>query len=308
MANAFVELNTINRLAVEDPNLLIRQVERDYDDRLDQTAQAILKSKQRIVMLAGPSGSGKTTTANLLAYHFGLHGAQAAVVSLDAFYLDPQDMPLLPDGSPDFESVHSLDLAHLHRCLCDLLETRRCELPIFDFITHRMEGQTRFLELGEGDVVLFEGLHALNPLICDRLPSHELCRLHVHVGREIRRQGELLLSTRDLRLVRRIIRDHRFRNSTPSNTLTMWKGVVHGEEKYLQPYEHTARIAIDSLHCYEPCVFRAPFMELLGQVSPADPNYPLMERVGRALSLFEPLPMEKAPEHSLLREFIGLQA
>ena len=305
MPNNLVELSNINRLAAEDPAGWVARVERAYDEALDQTAARIQSGGQRIVMLAGPSGSGKTTTANLLSRHLIAHGAQAAVISLDDFYLNPQDMPKMDDGSPDFESVHSLDLEHLHRCLCDLLETRRCELPVFDFIAHRIEGQTRPLELGEGDVVIFEGLHALNPLICDRLPAHELCRLHVHVGHSIQKEGEPLLSARDLRLVRRLIRDHRFRNSTPSNTLAMWKGVVHGEERYLRPYEHTASISVDSFHGYEPCVFRAPFLELLEQVDADDANYPLMERVGKALALFEPLPMEAVPANSLLREFIG---
>lgn len=305
MQKNIVQLNDINRMAAQQSANWIQGVEREYNAVLDQTAERIQKGGQRIVMLAGPSGSGKTTTANMLSRHLVAHGAQAAVISLDDFYLNPQDMPRLDDGTPDFESVHSLDLDHLHRCLCDLLETRRCELPLFDFITHRIEGQTRLLELGEGDVVIFEGLHALNPIICDRLPAHELCRLHVHVGQSIQNEGETLLSARDLRLVRRLIRDHRFRNSTPSNTLEMWKGVVRGEEQYLKPFEHTASISVDSFHCYEPCVFRDPFLELLKQVDPADANYPLMERVGKALALLAPLPMEEVPSDSLLREFIG---
>lgn len=305
MNNCSVELYTINRLAAEKASDLIERVEREYNEQIEHTARRILEGGQRIIMLAGPSGSGKTTTANFLAQHLTALGASAAVVSLDDFYRNPKDMPLLDDGSPDFESVHSLDLAHLHQCLCDLVEARRCELPVFDFIHHRIDGQTRLLELGEGDVVLFEGLHALNPLICDRLPAAELYRLHVHVGQGILLNGELLLSPRDLRLVRRIIRDARFRSSPPSNTLTMWKGVVRGEEQYLRPYEHTAYSAVDSLHWYEPCVFRGLFLELMEQVREDDPNYPLIQRVGKALSLFEPLPVEMIPKTSLLREFIG---
>ena len=305
MTNQFSDLRTINRLAAGNPSALIEESERQYDAQLRRAASDILGAGQRIVMLAGPSGSGKTTTAHLLAGHFTALGACAAVVSLDDFYLNPQDMPLLDDGSPDFESVHSLDLEHLHRCLCDLAQTRRCELPVFDFVKHRMQGETRLLQLGEGDVVLFEGLHALHPLICGRLPDDQLCRVHVCVGRELCMDGETLLTARELRFVRRMLRDHRFRNSTPSNTLSMWKGVVRGEEQYLRPYEHTARITVDSLHDYEPCVFRDPFLELMEQVEPDNPGYCFVSRVGQALSMFEPLPVGRIPPDSLLRDFIG---
>lgn len=300
-----VSLNDINTIASSHPEALIRRDESQYARQLCETAGKLLQGGQKIILLAGPSGSGKTTTAHMLSHEMARLGIRAAVVSLDDFYLNPQNMPLLPDGSPDFESVHSLDLDHLHHCLSELVEHGRCDLPVFDFVSHRIDGETRSLVLSKGDVVIFEGLHALNPLISDCLPADQVCRLHVFVGRSIEQDGRVLLSARDLRLIRRMIRDSRFRNSSPANTLLMWKGVVHGEERYLKPYEHTAQMVIDSLHSYEPCVYREPLERLLDSMEPKDKSDPLIQRIGTALSEFVPLPSELVPEHSLLREFIG---
>ena len=305
MTKACLQFDSVNRAAQEDWVGLVEETEEGYARKIDGVARRILAGNARIIMLAGPSGSGKTTTASFLAARLTELGRPTRVVSLDDFYLHPKDMPLDDQGKPDFETVHALDLPHLRACLQELFSLGRCELPVFDFINHRIDGQTRLLELGDDHGVIFEGLHALNPLICDCLPAQALYRLYVHLGRDIFCGNRVLLSARDLRLVRRMIRDVRFRSSPPSNTLAMWQGVVRGEERYLHPFIHTAEEQLDSLHEYEPCIFRNLFLELLEQVHPEDPHSAMVRRVGDALISFPPMAADQVPEGSLLREFIG---
>ena len=167
-------------MAANDPAFLVSKAEERYSDRLDEIAERIFSDREkRIVMLAGPSASGKTTTAGLIASRLESRGAKAFTVSLDDFYHDQRDAILDENGKPDYETVNALDIALIDSCLEDIIKNGTTRLPHFDFVSGRRSGFSDPITLGKDDVLIVEGIHALNPVITDSLPSENLMKLYV---------------------------------------------------------------------------------------------------------------------------------
>ncbi len=288
------------------PEKLIEQSEKRYAEQLDRAAQSIFNDrKKRIVMLAGPSASGKTTTAGLIESRLESLGAKTFTVSLDDFYHDQRDAVVGEDGKPDYESVGALDVELIDSCLDAIITTGSARMPKFDFVSGRRVGFSEPITLGEDDVLIVEGIHALNPEITDALPQESLEKLYVSVSSRISDDdGEVLMTKRDLRFVRRLVRDYYHRASSVERTYDLWGGVQRGEDKYIFPYSSLARIKIDSLHSYEPCVFRVLAEPMLKSVKPDSAWYSDARAMLEKLSLFAPLPIDAVPESSLLNEFI----
>ncbi|HCC34176.1 MAG TPA: nucleoside kinase [Ruminococcaceae bacterium] len=298
----------INRAALKDPDKFVRGVESKYASALKRVCEIIAKNahEHKIIMLCGPSGSGKTTTAAMMAARLKKeHGVGAVTISLDNFYMGGNRAPLLGDGRFDYESVYALNLEAINTSFLSLIKTGRCEMPRFDFKARSPALDTIPVELKEGDIAIVEGIHAMNPLITDCLPKRSLYKLYVSVESGIYENGELKVAPRDIRLTRRMIRDHHFRNSSPQHTLFLWDGVVEGEDKYLFPYADTADMQLNSFHSYEMCTYRNAAIELLEQVKAGEHNYGLARRLIRSLVPFERLDEGRVPDSSLIREFIG---
>jgi uridine kinase len=302
------ELEYINAAAREDPRRLIAQSEARYQGIIDEIARRALGIPgPKLILLAGPSASGKTTTAQKLAQAMGAAGMQAHRISLDDFYLEAGNLPLLPDGKPDIESVHALDLPLLRDTLHALMEDGRGEIPHFRF----KEGKrTRWdsLLLGKDDLIVLEGLHALHPEIAESaaVSARKCTKVYVSVSSRIYDENaEIVLNKRGLRLVRRILRDSQFRGAQAAETIQMWPAVTRGEEQYLAPCKQYADVCVNSIHIYEPCVFAARVLPLLGAIPPDSPAAGTAYRLSKALRRFAPLGEELVPEDSLLREFLG---
>lgn len=293
-------------MAANDPAFLVSKAEERYSDRLDEIAERIFSDREkRIVMLAGPSASGKTTTAGLIASRLESRGAKAFTVSLDDFYHDQRDAVLDENGKPDYETVNALDIALIDSCLEDIIKNGTTRLPHFDFVSGRRSGFSDPITLDKDDVLIVEGIHALNPVITDSLPSENLMKLYVSVSSRISDEdGDVLMSKRDLRLVRRLVRDYYHRASSVERTYDLWGSVQRGEDKYIFPYSHLAAEKIDSLHAYEPCVFRALAVPMLSGVGSGSEWYDEAQMMIERLERFEPLPVDVIPENSLLREFM----
>jgi len=260
-------LNSINENARKDAQSFINSCEDRYKTIISNIAEKICnKGGHEVVMLAGPSASGKTTTANKLVEELKKRGHDACRISLDDYYLEIKQMPILPDGSRDFETVDSLDLPLIASTLNELITTGRSELPIFDFQIPARSKETRKVEIDDGDVIIVEGLHALNPKICDQLPAENLFKIYISVASRIYDEGKLLLRRENIRLVRRMVRDFQFRNSPIEHTLSLWKNVRRGEKEYLFPFQDLADARINSIHMYEPCVFKDIALPLLNEI------------------------------------------
>lgn len=300
-------LSEVNGCAKNDAVRFVGACEANYNKVLEGIAEQIPhETENRIVMLAGPSASGKTTTANKLLTRFAAKGISAYRVSLDDFYLEENRAPLSADGAPDFESVYALDLPLLGRTVGNLLSARESDLPAFDFNTRRRSARSSRLSLKDGDVVIFEGLHALNPVITDLFERNRLFRLYVSFStRFYDDDGEVVLSKRDMRLLRRTVRDRKHRDSPVAATFDSWPSVVSGEDKYLFPFEDRADIRLNSFFPYEPCVLRDEAVRILSALPRSSAHFEKCASLIANLERFVPLPQSIMPPDSLLREFSG---
>lgn len=306
MANINNELSFIAENALNNKVMLIEEAESRYKRIIESISEKINgDSSKKIVMLAGPSGSGKTTTANKIKEKLISYGHKAYTVSLDDFYKNIGEGPKNEDGSYDFESVESLDLELLHKCLEELIEKSESELPLFDFMTGRRKAEKNKIILEKDDVIIVEGLHALNPVITDTLPAENLFKIYISVSSRIYDNEKIVLNKRNLRFIRRMIRDFQFRNSSVEHTYFLWPKVMAGEDKFLFPFKNNADVFVNSIHIYEPCVFRNEAIKLLSTVENSSENYDDAQKLISALNRFPEIEESSVPKDSLLREFLG---
>ena len=301
-------IKDINDAALNAPEDLVTQMERQYRKRIAEIADFIAyngKSGNKLLMLAGPSSSGKTTTANMLCERLEWLGIRSKRISLDEFFLGTARTPRLPDGSPDFESINALDIPQMRECLLGLVEIGECMMPKFNFAKRAPEEDLVHVKLGENDVVIVEGIHALNPIVTDCLPDDKMLKVYISVKQGISEGDHEILSAQDIRLSRRIVRDMLFRGATPEYTLELWPKVLEGERQYIQPFKRLANVTINSIHIYEPCVLSQIALPLLHRVGRDSPYFEQAIELYEKLSLFEQLPSELVPANSLLREFFG---
>ena len=299
-------VKTINGLS-ENPEEFIRECNENYHKSVNAAAKKIFDNKDvKIVMLAGPSSSGKTTTASLLSKEIEKLGGKAYIVSLDDFYKTRSEgYPVDENGEPDYECVEALDIELIHFCLRELAKTGESLLPVFDFTTGKRHDAAKKIVLSEKDVIIIEGLHALNPIITDTLEEKSLFKIYVSVSSRVYDEnGESFLSKRNLRFLRRMLRDYKFRAMPVEGTFDIWKSVTRGEDKYLFPFEENADIKLNSFHACEPCVVGAEALKLLKNIK--DNHYQEMaSELIEKLEMFEKIGYSILPEDCLLREFTG---
>ncbi len=298
---------TINeRLKKDSQGMIEEECARYLDNVRRVTEHMVAKMPGRcLVLLSGPSSAGKTTTANNLKRELEARGRQASIISLDDFYRGKGQAPLLPDGSYDYESIEALDLQQLQTCMKELLTDGVTQLPRFNFNTREPEPQKHELRITDTSVVIFEGIHALNPKLEDHLPTDTVFKIFINVMSRVYDGEDTLLTRRDLRLCRRMLRDYQFRNSSIENTLDMWRQVVRGENLYMFPYVDTANAVFDTTHAFE-CAMLAPrLLPLLREVPTDSPYAQTVAHFTEALSQFCPLSTEGLPSNSLLWEFVG---
>ena len=262
-------LQVINDFALNSPSELIARAERHYDRELSDIAKRISEDDDiKIVALAGPSASGKTTTAHILREKLRELDEETEIISLDDFYLPIDSLPLLEDGTRDIESVNALDIPLINKCFNEIISTGKTVLPKFKFSTKERIINAREIDLSGRGIAIVEGLHALNPLITDLVPSKNIFKAYISVNRGIvNEDGSRLLSSRQIRLARRVLRDRTFRGTPVNETLSLWQGVVEGEEKYLYCFKETADVQIKTLHIYEPCLYRNEILSIKDEIS-----------------------------------------
>ncbi len=301
------KLEYINERAVADPIGFIAECEKKYQNIIDSIVDRIITEEGReIVMLAGPSSAGKTTTARKIKEGLSRKGVKTYVLSLDDFYLNREDIPYLPDGTQDYETVYALDLECLEKDLNLLLQGETVKAPIFDFTTGR-RSDTEFNEitLGDEDVVIIEGLHALNPVITEKVKG-KLLKVYINVSSRIYDEnGDILLNKRNMRFIRRMIRDYKFRASSVENTYKLWRNVTAGEDKYLFPFRDKADIKANTIHLYESCVLKHQALSLLKNCEVTDEFREDVNKLCKALEKFNDIDENNVPRDSLLREFLG---
>ncbi|MCM1545106.1 MAG: hypothetical protein NC110_07405 [Ruminococcus sp.] len=305
LTNEF-EVSKINESMRFAKESFILEAENRFKRQLADVANAVCsKNGHSLLMLAGPSCSGKTTTARIFAEAIDKNNRKATIISLDDFYREQSEMTTFEDGSPDYETIDAFDVKLIAECLDSLVMYGKCMLPKFSFLTKSREAKLIETQLQKDEIVIVEGLHAINPLITDALDASTVTKLYVSVSSTVMLGNDVLLTNRELRLIRRLIRDYHFRATDVDKTLYLWNGVQKGEDRYIFPFSHLADVKIDSFHPYEPCVFNAEAIKLLDRIGEDSVYYDSAVKLKNKLSHFDEYGAHIVPLDSLLREFIG---
>ncbi len=303
------DLDVINALVRDDAVALIDREERRYATQIEDTAAAITAETCgcRFVMLCGPSSVGKTTTATRLCDAIERRGLPAFTVSLDDFYRGVGQAPRLENGSFDYESPEAMDLDRLHRCIRELATDRQTHLPRYDFTAGKPSPDSVWLHVPGDAVVIFEGINAFSPLVNTAFDGLDTAPIRVFINTVGRfaKNGERVLSRRQVRLSRRLLRDERTRASSFAHTMSMWPQVTAGEERYIFPYADTADCVIDTTMAYEPNVLAPLLLPRLHELS--DPACaPLAAALNVVYEACVPLELSLLPPDSIVREFVGV--
>ncbi|MBK7454836.1 MAG: nucleoside kinase [Anaerolineales bacterium] len=267
-------------------------------------AQQIAQKNSRIILIAGPSSSGKTTTSRRLAIQLLARGISPYPLELDNYFIDRDKTPLGEDGKPDFENLEALDLPRLAEDLEKILAGEKVQLPRYNFKSGKSEAGD-ILQLKDGQPLILEGIHGMNPrLISDRW-SGAAFRVYVSALTQLNLDRHNRVSTTDTRLIRRMVRDARERGYSAAQTISRWESVRRGEKRHIFPYQENADVMFNSALVYELSVLR-PFAEpLLRQVQYRAPEYIEARRLLAFLEWFLPLDASLVPANSIVREFLG---
>lgn len=287
-------------------NDLIRMSETLSNNRLLEIAKTIEKksSELKVVLLSGPSSSGKTTTCCKLAMYLRSLGLTPKMISMDDFFKERVDTPKKPNGEYDFECLEAVDLKLFNDTIKGLLDGKEVLMPTFDFYVGEKKFKKKMI-LEKTDVLLIEGIHALNPKLLTNVDGSHKFKIYLSPLTGVNVDKDNRVSTTDNRLMRRMIRDARTRGYSVSDTLSSWKNVREGEEKNIFPYQDEADVVFNTSLVYEMCILKTYVLPLLFAVTPDDENYGEANRLMKLLNLFLPIPSEAIPDDSIVREFIG---
>ena len=297
----------LNELVINDKiESLVNVNETYYNNQLNKCAKDIIANNMNIVMLAGPSSSGKTTTAKKLAIQLAVLGKDAYVISTDDYFVDRNKTPLDENGNKDFESIDAIDLHSLNEDLLDLLEGKEVILPSFNFIKGIRTLSNKKIKMKDNTILIIEGIHALNPKLTDYIPEKKKYKIYVSVLTGINIDSTNRISSTETRLIRRIVRDNKYRGYDTLETLKSWDKVKLGEQKYIFPYQNRADFYVDSSLIYEYNALKKYAIECFKQVSKNSKYYYMVDRLENILSYFVEIENTKIiDDHSILREFIG---
>lgn len=289
--------------------MLVAVAEALHNKMFDKMARDITerfhKGGARVVLIAGPSSSGKTTSSKRLAIQLVTNYIRPKVIELDNYFVNREHTPRDESGDYDYESLYALDLEQFNKDLADLIEGREVQMPTYNFSTGQREYRGNTLKLGKNEILLIEGIHGLNPELTKQIPEHLKFRLYVSALTTLSIDDHNWVSTTDNRLLRRIVRDAKYRNSTALDTIARWPSVRRGEKKWIFPYQENADATFNSSLLFELAVMRRHAEPLLQQVPNNTPQYAEASRLLKFLSYFEPLDEKDIPGTSLLREFLG---
>ena len=288
---------------VDDIVLLSENIQ---NNSLFKIAETIYNNKKlKLILLAGPSSSGKTTTSKKLELFLKGFGLNPIAISIDNYFVDRDKTPRLPDGSYDFESLSSINVELFNKNLKDLLDGKEVTLPVYNFITGKSELSDESIKLGEKEILIVEGLHALNEELTYSIDRKNKYKIYLCPLTVLSLDNHNRIRTTDNRLLRRIVRDNRTRGYSASDTLSTWSKVREGEEKYVFPFQDEADVIFNTSLIYELGVLKTYAEPLLYSVEENDPMYKEAVRLLNLLKNILPISNDYIPVDSIVREFIG---
>ena len=287
-------------------SILIQISEALQEKKIAKIADEIAQRKGiKMVLIAGPSSSGKTTTCKRLSVQLAVNGIKPVGISLDDYFLDRELTPLDEKGEYDFEHLHALNLPLLNEQLTALFQGEEVELPRYDFPTGKSVKSGKKLKLHDDEILVVEGIHALNPELTSQIPKEKIFRVYASALTTILLDNHNYVPTTDNRLLRRIIRDHKYRGVSALDTIRRWPSVRAGENKWIFPYQENADAMFNSAMLFELAVIKSQAEPLLEQVPENVPEHAEAYRLLKFLHYIKPIPETQIPPTSLLREFLG---
>lgn len=289
---------------------LINLSEALQEKKISRIADEITNRNQngervKLVLISGPSSSGKTTFSKRLSIQLMANGLKPYPISLDDYFVDREKTPLDANGKHDFESLYALDLPFFESQLSDLLAGKEVELPRFNFTTGKREMTGNKLRIDDHMILILEGIHALNPALTPNIPAANKFKIYVSALTTIQLDYHNYIPTTDNRLLRRIIRDYKYRNYSAEETIARWGSVRAGEDKWIFPYQEYADAMFNSALLFELAVLKDYVEPILRKVPNNTPEYSEAHRLLRFLSYFVSVRDKELPPTSLLREFLG---
>lgn len=258
----------------------------------------------KLICVAGPSSSGKTTFANRLRIELLSRGIKTIRISIDDYYKLRKDIPLGDDGTPDLESIYALNIEQFNIDMLNLIQGNEVTIPHYNFKKGAIE-QGPTYKLGEDEVIIIEGIHALNNMLTESITNEQKYKIYIAPQAQIFLDNHNPMSLTDLRLIRRMVRDFKFRNSPAVETLSMWKNVRLGEFKWIYDTQENANYVYNSFLQYELSVLKKYALPLLNAIKKDHEYFPMAERLVRLLKHFIDMDDSVVPNNSLIREFIG---
>jgi uridine kinase len=288
-----------------DMNDMILVQEALQEKQIAEIAQQIMVNNKKIVLIAGPSSSGKTTFSHRLSIQLRAHGMHPHPLALDNYFVEREHTPKDANGNYDFECLGAMDLERFGQDMQQLLAGETVEIPRFDFHAGKRVYKGDFLTLGQGDVLVAEGIHALNPKMTEALPDESKFKIYISALTQINIDEHNRVPTTDGRLLRRIVRDARTRGNDAQATIRMWESVRRGEEQNIFPFQEEADVMFNSALIYELAAIKQYAEPLLFAVPKASPEYYEAKRLLKFLDYFLGIDISRVPQNSILREFIG---
>ncbi len=297
-------LEKINSTAKSDPEYLVNSVENRFNQVIEKVIDYVLNEKResKLILVSGPSSSGKTTFAKILLERLNKKGILSEVFPFDNFYLGIDKVPVLPDGSKDFEAIDSLDIENIKKCLSTLITKGECIIPTYDFAKMAPAKEKQYLKNPKGGIVLAEGLHAINPLLTEGIRPEHIVKIYVDINSGIKHKDKVFYPPKYLRLARRVLRDYIYRGTLSLQTLDMWNNILRGEKLYIRPIRRHAEVLVDTLHEFEPCVMKNETLKLFEDL-PAEVKVNFTKFM-KHLDAFNEIKKDLIPTDSLIREFI----
>ena len=304
-----IDANTIariNRHAEKTPNEFVQINESKHNQMLAEIGQTIEKNKDdvRLIAIAGPSSSGKTTFSNRLRIELITQGLNPVMISLDDYYLDRDDIVPDENGKIDLEHINTLDIDLFNRNMLDLIQGKEVKIPKFDFMEKKRAGYKK-LQIKQDEPIIIEGIHALNETLTELIPQHQKYKVFISPQLQVNIDHHNPISITNLRLLRRIVRDRKFRNAPASKTIDMWPSVRRGEFRWIYPHQEGADYIYNSSLGYELGVMKKYALDTLLEIPRDSEHFITANRLIKFLKYFKDIDDKYVPNNSLLREFIG---
>lgn len=285
---------------------LINISEALQEKKISQIADTIAERKEiKVVLIAGPSSSGKTTFCKRLSVQLLASGVKPVQISLDDYFVNRAETPKDENGELDYESIYALNIPLINEQFNALFRGEEVELPKYNFQTGMSEKSGKKLHLGENNILLVEGIHALNPALTEQIADDKKFKIYASALTTILLDDHNYIPTTDNRLLRRIVRDYKYRGCSAQETIHRWPSVRAGENKWIFPYQEQADVMFNTALLFELAVIKPQAEEVLEQVPENCEEYAEAYRLRKFLKYFAPLPFRNLPPTSLLREFLG---